>query len=110
MKSSSKLSSNLGLSFDDDEHKWRSVVNRNPLGDGAFIYAVISTKIFCRPVCPSRLPKRNNVVFFTDSLSATAAGFRPCLRCRPETDSESPQSTRASLITQACRLIEANSK
>lgn len=110
MTSSSDLSSNLSVSFDDDEHKWQSVVNRNPLGNGVFVYAVMSTKIFCRPVCPARLPRRSNVIFFTNARSATTAGFRPCLRCRPEADSESPQLTRASIVTQACRSIEANGK
>jgi AraC family transcriptional regulator of adaptative response/methylated-DNA-[protein]-cysteine methyltransferase len=104
------MASSLDLSFENDEHKWQSVVNRNPLGNGAFVYAVISTKIFCRPVCPARLPKRDNVIFFLDSWSAASAGFRPCLRCRPEADSESLQSTRTSIVTKACRSIEANSK
>jgi AraC family transcriptional regulator of adaptative response/methylated-DNA-[protein]-cysteine methyltransferase len=104
------MGSSLDLSFENDEHKWQSVVNRNPLGNGAFVYAVISTKIFCRPVCPARLPKRDNVIFFADPWSAASAGFRPCLRCRPETDSESLQSTRTSTVTKACRSIEANGK
>jgi len=110
MTSISESSSTVNFSFDHDEHKWRSVVNRNPVSNGAFLYGVISTKIFCRPICAARLPRRKNVVFFTDVRSAMASGFRPCLRCRPESDLKSPQSKRASVVARACRTIEANSK
>jgi len=98
----------LDVSFTNDEHKWQSVIDRNPLANGAFLYAVISTNIFCRPVCPARLPRRENTIFFPNSESAEAAGFRPCLRCRP--DAESPQSARTALIANACRTIEADKK
>ena len=52
--------------------------------DGAFIYAVKTTGIYCRPGCPSRRPKRENVIFFDRARDAAAAGFRPCKRCRPD--------------------------
>ncbi|WP_341895658.1 methylated-DNA--[protein]-cysteine S-methyltransferase [Ferrovibrio terrae] len=52
--------------------------------DGRFLYGVTSTKVFCQPSCVSRAPKRENVRIFSDVETATAAGFRPCKRCRPE--------------------------
>lgn len=63
--------------------RWQAVLNRNPAQDGQFYYGVRSTGIYCRPSCPSRRPKRENVQFFDDASSAEAAGFRACLRCRP---------------------------
>ncbi|BDP41295.1 bifunctional transcriptional activator/DNA repair enzyme protein Ada [Deinococcus aetherius] len=62
---------------------WQAVLNRDSSWDGQFYYGVRSTGIYCRPSCPSRRPKRENVEFFDHAESADAAGFRPCLRCRP---------------------------
>jgi len=100
----------LDLSFDGDDRKWQSIVQRNLLANGEFVYGVVTTPVFCRPVCPARLPRRSNVVYFPDSHSAISAGFRPCLRCRPESDSSSLKSTRSELVTKACRSIEKNHK
>src|SRR6478752_1020053 len=52
--------------------------------DGLFFTAVKSTRIYCRPVCPAPTPKRSNVTYYPSAAAATAAGYRPCLRCRPE--------------------------
>ena len=68
----------------DTQKKWNAVVTNDRRCDGAFFYGVCSTGIFCRPSCPSKPPKRENVVFFDSAEEAQAAGFRPCLRCRPE--------------------------
>ncbi len=54
-----------------------------PPQTGAFMYAVRTTKIFCRPVCKARLARRANVVFYSSALEAQKAGFRPCKRCKP---------------------------
>ena len=59
-------------------------LSRDPRFDGLFFTAVISTGIYCRPVCPAPTPKRENIVYFRNAAAAEAAGFRPCLRCRPE--------------------------
>jgi AraC family transcriptional regulator, regulatory protein of adaptative response / methylated-DNA-[protein]-cysteine methyltransferase len=67
----------------DPETAWHQLVNRDPVG--AFFYAVTTTGVFCRPDCKSRRPLRANVRFFPSIESATAAGFRPCKRCRPTT-------------------------
>ena len=63
---------------------WQQVLARDPRADGQFVYAVKTTKIFCRPSCPSRRPERKNVSFYPTPELAVAAGFRPCLRCEPE--------------------------
>ncbi|MBW8840473.1 MAG: hypothetical protein JF608_01460 [Sphingomonadales bacterium] len=63
---------------------------RDPAFDGAIFIAVTSTRIYCRPVCPVRQPMSRNVRYFPSAAAAEAAGFRPCLRCRPETAQHSP--------------------
>lgn len=65
----------------DPEQAWEQVSRRDP--DAAFFYAVTTTGVVCRPSCKSRLPLRSNVRFFPSVAEAQAAGFRPCLRCRP---------------------------
>ena len=67
----------------NETHAWRSVLARDPGSDGAFIYAVVTTGIYCRPSCPSRRPNRANVRFFSSAEAAERAGFRACQRCGP---------------------------
>ncbi|MFM1976327.1 MAG: hypothetical protein RL145_1173 [Pseudomonadota bacterium] len=75
--------------------------------DGRFFTAVKTTGIYCRPVCPARLPKRENVVFYSSAAVAQEAGFRPCLRCRPETAPDTPAwRGTSSSVGRALRLIE----
>jgi AraC family transcriptional regulator of adaptative response/methylated-DNA-[protein]-cysteine methyltransferase len=62
---------------------WESVLHRDPAADERFLYGVTTTGIYCRPSCPSRRPKRDNVAFFSSSEAAERAGFRACQRCRP---------------------------
>ena len=59
-------------------------LSRDARFDGVFFTAVLSTRIYCRPVCPARPPKAQNVVYYPSAAAAQAQGFRPCLRCRPE--------------------------
>ena len=66
-----------------EENYWQAVMSRDSGSDGAFVYGVRSTGIYCRPSCPSRRPRRAQVVFFHVPEAAEEAGFRPCLRCRP---------------------------
>ncbi|KAJ4329224.1 hypothetical protein N0V84_000350 [Fusarium piperis] len=70
--------------FEDDESRWQAVVSRNTNADSFFVYAVRTTKIFCRPICKARLARRANVSFFANGLDAQEAGFRACKRCKPE--------------------------
>jgi AraC family transcriptional regulator of adaptative response/methylated-DNA-[protein]-cysteine methyltransferase len=87
-----------------EETCWRVVSERDARFDGAMVYGVRSTGIFCKPSCPSRRPRRNQVLFFANFNAAERAGFRACLRCRPQTLSEThPQ---LEVVLRACRLIE----
>jgi AraC family transcriptional regulator of adaptative response / DNA-3-methyladenine glycosylase II len=69
----------------DDDACYEAFVARDLRFDGRLFVGVKTTGIYCRPVCPARIPKRANVLFYTSAAAAQEAGFRPCLRCRPET-------------------------
>lgn len=71
------------MPFDTDEQRWNAVCQRTPAADGAFVYSVRSTGVFCRPSCPSRRARRENVAFHRSAEQAIEQGFRPCLRCTP---------------------------
>ena len=71
-----------GISVEDDR-AWQAVLGRDRGYDGRFVTGVLSTGIYCRPSCPARHPRRENVRFFAGPEAAEAAGLRPCLRCRP---------------------------
>ncbi|MCC6141304.1 MAG: bifunctional DNA-binding transcriptional regulator/O6-methylguanine-DNA methyltransferase Ada [Nitrospira sp.] len=73
---------------------WQAVLDRDRRFDGRFVYAVSSTRVYCRPVCPSRRPARHRVSFFLSAQQAEAAGFRPCLRCQPNSPGSSPRDRR----------------
>jgi len=85
---------------------WEAMMGRDSRMDGFFFYAVISTGIYCRPSCPSRRPRRVNVVFFRERDAAERAGFRPCLRCKPDTPAGA--HPHAELVRRVCRYIESN--
>jgi class 3 adenylate cyclase len=70
--------------FDSDAARWRAVQARDPRADGTFYYAVSTTGIYCRPVCPSRRPRRDHVTFFAQPFAARAQGYRACKRCQPD--------------------------
>jgi AraC family transcriptional regulator of adaptative response/methylated-DNA-[protein]-cysteine methyltransferase len=65
--------------------RWAALASRDGKADGAFVYAVTSTGIYCRPSCPSRRPRADRVRFFDNTTQARQGGFRPCKRCRPDT-------------------------
>jgi len=67
----------------DVDTAWNAVVSRDAAYDGRFVYAVVTTGVYCRPSCPSRRPRRENVQFFGAPAAAERAGFRACRRCRP---------------------------
>ena len=86
---------------------YRAVAARDPRFDGKFFTAVVSTGIFCRPICPAKTPRNENCRFFPSAAAAMAAGFRPCLRCRPETSPGAPAwNGTSAVVTRALRLIE----
>jgi AraC family transcriptional regulator of adaptative response/methylated-DNA-[protein]-cysteine methyltransferase len=85
----------------------RARLARDPAYDGVFFVAVRTTRIYCRPICPARPAKPENVRFFPTAAACERAGFRPCLRCRPETAPGSPAWTgTASTVARGMRLIE----
>jgi len=91
----------------DPEALNRARISRDPRFDGKFFIAVTSTGIYCRPICPSRYAKRANVRFFGSTAAAEAAGFRPCLRCRPEAAPGTPAWLgTAAVVRRALRLID----
>ncbi len=84
--------------------RWAAVIGRDREADGQFVYAVRTTGIYCRPGCPSRPPKPENVAFYPTPEAAAAAGFRPCQRCRPDTASLAVR--QHAIISDLCRYIE----
>lgn len=91
--------------FPSDDDRLAAVRRRDPAADGAFVYAVRTTGVYCRPSCAARPARRENIAFHLTCAAAEAAGFRPCRRCRP---SEPPSATRqVEMVARACRIIEA---
>src|SRR5215469_5330968 len=86
----------------------RARLSRDPRFDGRFFMAVTTTGIYCRPVCPAApTPKRANIRYFPTAAAASEAGFRPCLRCRPEAAPGTPAWHGSSaVVRRALRLIE----
>jgi AraC family transcriptional regulator of adaptative response/methylated-DNA-[protein]-cysteine methyltransferase len=94
------------IPYPDDESRWVAVTSRDRSADGRFFYSVRSTGVYCRPSCPSRPARRENVRFHSSCDEAEQAGFRPCKRCRPRDAALSEQWAQA--VAKACRLIEAS--
>ena len=91
----------------DPARCWRAVLAKDARFDGRFFTAVKTTGIYCRPICPVHPPKRENVLFFPCAAACEAAGFRPCMRCRPETAPGTPAWLGTSaVVSRALRLIE----
>jgi AraC family transcriptional regulator of adaptative response/methylated-DNA-[protein]-cysteine methyltransferase len=89
-----------------DAVRWDAVQRRDSAYDGVFYYSVRTTGVFCRPSCAARPALRKNVAFHASCADAAAAGFRPCLRCRPDLP---PLAERqAAAVTKACALIDTS--
>jgi AraC family transcriptional regulator of adaptative response/methylated-DNA-[protein]-cysteine methyltransferase len=91
--------------FVSDGERWQAVIDRNRAADGAFFFSVRTTGVYCRPSCGARLPRRENVAFHASPADAEAAGFRACLRCKPNLDRS--EDTQAKAVARACSAIEA---
>ena len=89
----------------ENESRWQAVLARDRTADGHFYYSVKSTGVYCRPSCPARTAKRENVQFHLNREEAELAGFRPCRRCKP--DQSSLREQHAEKVTEICRLLEA---
>jgi AraC family transcriptional regulator, regulatory protein of adaptative response / DNA-3-methyladenine glycosylase II len=88
-----------------DDIFYRAYMSRDHRFDGKFFIAVKTTGVYCRPICPAK-PHRKNVEFFPHALSAEKAGYRPCLRCRPECAPLSPAwMGRSATVQRALKLI-----
>ena len=96
----------------EDEGRYLALRTRDARFDGQFFTGVTSTGIYCRPVCAVRTPRRENCSFFALAAQAESAGFRPCLRCRPEVAPQalawSVQDATTILVQQAVRLLDAS--
>jgi len=101
----------LDIRSNDDDARYLALKARDARFDGRFFTGVTSTGIYCRPVCAVRTPRRENCRFFTLAAQAEGAGFRPCLRCRPELAPQaapwSVQDASGILARQALRLLDA---
>jgi len=101
------------LATDPDDARYRAMAARDARFDGRFFTGVTSTGIYCRPVCAVRTPRRENCRFFALAAQAESAGFRPCLRCRPELAPRSlawsMQDAPDILVREALRLLEGES-
>jgi AraC family transcriptional regulator of adaptative response / DNA-3-methyladenine glycosylase II len=92
--------------IDDPDGCYQAAHSKDARFDGVFFIGVTSTGIYCRPSCPARTPKRENVRFYATAASAQQAGFRACLRCRPDATPGSPEwNMRADVVARAMRLI-----
>ena len=89
-----------------DDERWLAVSCRDKAQDGEFVYAVRSTGIYCRPSCPSRAAKRENVEYFDTTHAAQASGYRPCLRCKP--DNMPLEQLQNDRVLAACRAMESS--
>src|SRR5437867_4046195 len=92
----------MSTTLPDRSTAWRAVQQRDRRFDGRFVYAVSSTRIFCRPSCSSRRPTRSRVEFFDTPADAERAGYRACKRCRP-TSAEARTIDRA--VARACEYL-----
>jgi methylphosphotriester-DNA--protein-cysteine methyltransferase len=90
--------------FQSSYSRYSAIAKRNPLADGHFVYAVLTTGIVCRPTCKARLARRSNIVFFSTYAAAVKAGFRACKRCKPELEG-TRYEPREQSIKEACRVI-----
>src|SRR5262245_43421905 len=89
----------------NEEACWAAVSERRASARDLFVVGVKTTGIYCRPGCPSRMPKRQNVRFFATPDEAEAAGFRACKRCKPR----DPARADVTLVQRICRDLEKNS-
>lgn len=97
---------NMKKNITKEDTYYQAMLARDHRFDGKFFIGVKTTGIYCRPICPAK-PKRENVLFFNNHLEAERAGFRPCMRCRPESAPMSPAWIGTSaIVRRAIRLLQ----
>lgn len=87
-----------------DAARWAALAARDPSSDGTFVYSVKTTGVYCRPSCPARPARRENITFHASCADAERAGFRACKRCRPNAPSKEERDAAA--VARACLLID----
>ena len=92
--------------FTSSQQRWSAVVSRNPDAVGSFVYAVKTTKIYCKPDCKARLARQANVNFYDSGPLAEEAGFRACKRCKPELIASQQEDPLLGKIRHAVYLVE----
>lgn len=97
------LDQQMSMWKDPQDELWQALMAKDSRFDGIFVFAVSSTKIYCRPSCPSRRPRRDRVSYFRMPATAEQAGFRACRRCHPDRTMPDPQ---IEMVQRACRYIE----
>ena len=102
---SGRLSSSPTRSRVVNDSQWEAIETRDARRDGEFVFAVVTTGVYCRPSCPARRPLRTNVVIFETGRDASESGFRACKRCDPEGSSMAERD--ALVVRTVCREIEA---
>ncbi|MDQ5843815.1 MAG: bifunctional DNA-binding transcriptional regulator/O6-methylguanine-DNA methyltransferase Ada [Acidobacteriota bacterium] len=100
------LDMQMTMLTDENDERWQAVLSKATRFDGQFVFAVSSTGIYCRPSCPSRRPRRENVSFFSLPEAAEQAGFRACRRCHPR--KALLRDPQLEMAHRVCRLIEAS--
>jgi AraC family transcriptional regulator, regulatory protein of adaptative response / methylated-DNA-[protein]-cysteine methyltransferase len=86
-----------------DDSRWEAVLSRDPQAD--FVYAVATTRVYCRPSCPSRRPRREHVEYFSAPAAAERNGYRPCRRCAPGDSNRDPNAARRARVESACAAL-----
>ena len=92
--------------YGSEAARWKAVLERDQQAEGTFYYSVRTTGVYCKPSCPSRTAKRENVGFHDSRADAEKAGFRPCKRCRP--DGGSVKDEHIASVANACRLVASS--
>jgi len=103
MSEARKLQQGSERKFTAESARWEAVISRDARAREAFVYAVRSTGVYCRPGCASRRPRRENVEFFTTAASAERAGYRACKRCQPQA-----AHPRSELARRVCAFLDAH--
>lgn len=94
------------MTFSSQHARWQAVCVRDASAHSSFVYAVTTTRIYCRPTCPARLARRANVTFFDTSDAAVTAGYRACKRCKPESGTATSQDRQCEAVKQACEILQ----
>jgi AraC family transcriptional regulator of adaptative response/methylated-DNA-[protein]-cysteine methyltransferase len=97
------MKSKIKKSYRNDGERWEAVIHRDKTAADAFVYSVATTGVYCRPSCPARLARRENVAFHRTPKDAERAGFRACMRCKPN----DPAARRepVAIVAKACKLM-----